>query len=222
MSVNHATQAERYLSKASWMTGDGPGAEFVNPRTAAVLAQLAQAHAALAHLPEQQVIAQAELREAQTALTATRRVVGDVIGETLVDGPPAAAHVANCLAYTLRARHLSVDGQIAARMEGLGHAFDPDAEVVVEEPTAHADEVLYKAAFLACRRALVDFLTDELACMSDERWEAANRLATVLDGIGVNVDNDVDYQLAHQTDMGMTSRTRPSKRFPEFSDEPPF
>ena len=104
----------------------------------------------------------------------------------------------------------------------LGH--DP-AQVWVQpvegRQAEQVDQVPYKAAFLSCRKALVDFIAFGLAAGSDERWDAANRLMSVLNAIGLDVDGPVDYVLSHHTDVGSRGRVRPSSRYPRLG-EPPF
>ncbi|MEU8839991.1 hypothetical protein AB0D97_12790 [Streptomyces roseus] len=48
MTINHRAEAERHLSKASFMTGDGPSATPVNPAAADFHLRAAQVHATLA------------------------------------------------------------------------------------------------------------------------------------------------------------------------------
>ena len=48
MTINHRAEAERHLSKASFMTGDGPNATPVNPAAADFHLRMAQVHATLA------------------------------------------------------------------------------------------------------------------------------------------------------------------------------
>jgi hypothetical protein len=48
MTINHRAEAERHLSKASFMTGDGPRAMPVNPAAADLHLRMAQVHATLA------------------------------------------------------------------------------------------------------------------------------------------------------------------------------
>ncbi|MFC9821432.1 hypothetical protein ACFWG6_31130 [Streptomyces erythrochromogenes] len=48
MTINHRAEAERHLSKASFMTGDGPNATPVNPAAADHYLRMAQVHATLA------------------------------------------------------------------------------------------------------------------------------------------------------------------------------
>ncbi|MGW2371770.1 phiSA1p31-related protein [Kitasatospora sp. NPDC001683] len=62
MSIDHAREAARLLSQASYRTGGQANASFTDPGTAAILASMAQAHATLAHLPEQQVFAQERMQ----------------------------------------------------------------------------------------------------------------------------------------------------------------
>ncbi|MEU8920032.1 phiSA1p31-related protein [Kitasatospora sp. NPDC048545] len=61
MTIDHAKEASRLLSQASYRASDQSGARFADPETAAILASMAQAHATLAHLPQQQVDAQEQL-----------------------------------------------------------------------------------------------------------------------------------------------------------------
>jgi hypothetical protein len=229
MTVNHFASAEKYLSQASWLRGTGPEAVFVNPESAAILAALAGAHATLAQLPEQQAHAQEQLRELQRDLAATQRIVGAVIAETLIDGKPAAQELAHGLAYALRSRHVSVDAAIENRMEDFNRSYDADAAPPVpadDEPVAKPvavglDQAAFRKLSEAYRDLLVRHVAEELQGRSDDRWAAANALASRLDDAGLNIDDAVDYAL-ELSDMGQRARKRPSQRWPEISDEPPF
>lgn len=237
MTINHFTQAEKYLSYASWFKGAGPDAVFTNPQSAAILAQLANAHASLAHLPEQQVNGQEQLREATRDLALTQRVVGEVIADTLIDGHDAAQEIVYSLAYALKSRHVGVEAQIEARMEVRGHTYDPDGPppvyIAEAEPTVKpTGDGLEQAAFRSLattyRDVIAEFIAGELLSSVDGRWCVAQEFSTLLDGLGLNVDDAVDRRL-DSTDMGQMARKRPSTRYPDAardpwarSDEPPF
>jgi hypothetical protein len=234
MSINHLSQAERYLSYASWFKGTGPDAVFTNPESAAILATLANAHAALAHLPEQQVNGQEQLRETQRDLALTQRVVGEVIADALIDGHDAAQQAVHSLAYALKSRYVGVEAQIEARMEVRGHTYDPDGPPPVyiaeaEPPARPTGDDLAQAAFRSLaaryRDVIAEFIAGELTSSVDGRWCVAQEFSTLLDGLGLNVDDAVDQRL-DSTDMGQLARKRPSVRYPHlgdpWTDEPPF
>jgi hypothetical protein len=191
-------EAERCLSKASWTRGNGAGAEFVNPETAAVLASLAQAHATLAHLPEQQAETVEQLRKARRDLAAMREIVGNFAGSALID-EPSVARPAAILARALRDRGLSVDDQIAARVESRGFSCDPHAEIAVDEVAAGAactDEQV---------KTTLDVVARQLIRMATS-WEnrvraSAREFAHELDEAGVNIDRRMD-EIAQETGCG--------------------
>lgn len=114
MSVNHAVEAQRYLSKASWMRGDGPDAQFADPQTAAVLASLAQAHATLAHLPEQHAIAQERLEKVV-------RVVIDRVITMATHYEPELQRQANELMRDLDEAGVNIDLLVDERSAETGH-----------------------------------------------------------------------------------------------------
>lgn len=189
MSINHVAEAQRCLSKASWMRGDGPDAQFVDPMKAAVLASLAQAHATLAQLPEEMVVAQEQLADAERDLAATQQIVGNFIVSALID-EPQVARPASILARALRSRGLSVDDQIAARMKDRGLSYDPDVEIAIneEKSTPAREGELLEAA--------LGVVVEHLLRMSTS-WEPVLRSQAValmrdLDEAGVNIDRRVD------------------------------
>jgi len=192
LHVNHFAEAERCLSQASHRRSDRPDAAFVNPESAAVLASMAQAHATLAHLPEQQVVAQEQLAKTQADLDAMRRLAGNFIGSILADDRSESAQMAGHLVRALRDRGLSVDGQITARMKSMGTSYDPGSG----EPANTAEERLERALATVVRCVWEMSFNQH----QDVRvW--ARDLMEQLDEAGANIDDRVD-ELSRQRGKG--------------------
>jgi hypothetical protein len=88
MTINHRAEAERHLSKASFMTGDGPHATPVNPAAADHHLRMAQVHATLA--AGQATTADASSYRA--ALTAWRGIVAHSVAWGLMHADTDVEH----------------------------------------------------------------------------------------------------------------------------------
>jgi hypothetical protein len=125
LHVNHYAEAERRLSGASHRTSDRPDADFVNPHTALVLSLQANAHAALASLPDQMVAAQESVKEYRERLETVLRVVAGLVSEMAVSHVPETRKWARILARELDREAENIDDRVAqfADQRGVGEGL---------------------------------------------------------------------------------------------------
>jgi hypothetical protein len=194
MSVNHAAEAQRLLSQASWMTSDKPSSGFVDPGKAAILAQLANAHATLAHLPEQHVAALDQLQDAQRDLATTRQVIGSAAAGAVLSGDRDRYATVWYLAAALDKRGVEVESPIREAIEQRGGDFE---QLWVHPNTGLTDPTSPQGK--AERGQLAQVLAvvvEQLIAMATSYEEPVRRRArqfmTALDGVGVAIDQRVD------------------------------
>ncbi|MFJ6215113.1 phiSA1p31-related protein [Streptomyces sp. NPDC092296] len=196
LHVNHFAEAERCLSQASRRRSDLPDAPFVNPESAAVLASMALAHAALAHLPEQAVAAQEQVKELRAERDALHSVIVGHVFEALTSASRETRKFAKGIATELDRAGVNIDDAIFDRSERTG--YGPHHYTV--------DGVLYE---------LRTYVDDEGAI-----WEPTGHWTPKDEPLMGVRDGDPWQRLVPFTEL---VRTRgPLKKPVAYSEEPPF
>lgn len=193
MSVNHALEAKKYLSQASWFTSDTPDGEL-SPETVGVLAQLANAHASLAHLPEQQAIALEQLAKAQHKFAEVKRTVGAAIADGLLSGDRTRHATVWYLANAIDKAGIDIEPAIRDAVEARGKDFEQawkHPNTGLTDPRSPQGKV-ERTQLVTVLGVLVDELISMATSFEAPVRERAFRLMTALDGAGVNIDERVD------------------------------
>jgi hypothetical protein len=119
LHINHYAEAERCLSQAAYRTGpDGP---FSDPETAQLLISQAQAHATLATLPDQLILANESAKELEAERNAFHRVIVGHVFEALMSDSLQVQRFARSIAQELDAAGVNIDMDIWDRSVETGH-----------------------------------------------------------------------------------------------------
>lgn len=190
MSTDYAAEAARWLETAAHHTNEDPR----DMRIAEVSALVGNGFASLAHLPEQQVIAQERLDQAQHESAEIRRAVGSAIAAGLLSGDRTRHATVWYLANAIDKNGINIEPAIRDAVEARGKDFE---QVWVHPNTGLTDPNSPQGRVERTQLALVlPVVVDELISMATSYEEPlrkrAFQLMTALDEAGVNIDDRVD------------------------------
>lgn len=183
MRKDYAAEAARWLETAAHHTNEDPR----DMRIAEVSALVGNGFASLAHLPEQQVIAQEQS-------AAFQRTVALVIADGLISGDRTRHATVWYLANAIDRNGINIEPAIRDAVEARGKDFE---QVWAHPNTGLTDPNSPQGRAERTQLALVlPVVVDEIISMATSYEEPlrkrAFRLMTALDGAGVAIDDRVD------------------------------
>lgn len=205
MTINHRAEAERHLSKASFMTGDGPNATPVNPAAADVHLRMAQVHATLAR-DEEQAARTADMRDALRLLRGReydiRKLVSTHIAKALASREPNRWKAGLELAKALDMADCNMDEAIDARLSEDGwdprSAYKtPGSAVPAGDPWATKPDITADVPE-PVRRVLTEYLAAALLSKGDAQG-VGQTITFALKHAGADITPDIEKRITEIT-----------------------